>query len=99
RRASTPLFTYTTLFRSIIGVADLLKDSSKEAVLQLKKMGSETYMLTGDNQRTAKAIARQVGIENVIAEVLPEEKAGIIEKLKKGDRKSTRLNSSHVKIS
>ncbi len=70
----------------IIGVADLLKDSSKEAVLQLKKMGIETYMLTGDNQRTAKAIARQVGIENVIAEVLPEEKAGIIEKLKKGEK-------------
>ncbi len=67
----------------IIGVADLLKENSREAIDQLKKMGIETYMLTGDNQRTAEAIASQVGIENVVAEVLPEEKAGIIEELKK----------------
>jgi len=65
----------------IIAVADTLKENSAEAVAELKKIGVETIMLTGDNERTAKAIAKQVGIERIIANVLPGEKAGVIKKL------------------
>lgn len=65
----------------IIAVADTLKENSVEAVKELKALGIETIMLTGDNERTAKAIAAQVGIERVIANVLPGEKAEVIKKL------------------
>ena len=65
----------------IIAVADTLKEHSKAAVSLLKKEGIEVIMLTGDNERTANAIAKQVGIENVIANVLPGEKAGVIKGL------------------
>ena len=65
----------------IIGVADTLKEDSVEAVRALRRMGIEVVMMTGDNERTAKAIARQAGITHVLAEVLPEEKARQVEKL------------------
>jgi Cu+-exporting ATPase len=65
----------------IIGVADTLKEDSVEAVRALRRMGIEVVMMTGDNERTAKAIARQAGITDVLAEVLPEEKARQVEKL------------------
>jgi len=65
----------------IIAVADTLKEHSVEAVEGLKKIGIETIMLTGDNEKTAAAIARQVGIDKVIANVLPSEKGSIIKKL------------------
>ena len=59
----------------IIAVADTLKENSRKAVEALHRMGLEVVMLTGDNQRTANAIARQIGIDRVLAEVLPEMKA------------------------
>ena len=67
----------------IIAVADTLKENSREAVLRLKEEGVDVIMLTGDNERTAHAIAKQLGIEKVIANVLPGEKAGVIKKLQK----------------
>jgi Cu+-exporting ATPase len=65
-----------------IAIADVLRTTAKEAVEDLEKMGIEVIMLTGDNQRTADAIALQLGIKNVLAEVKPDEKAKEIEKLK-----------------
>lgn len=65
----------------VIGVADTLKHTAREAVEELKKMGIEVVMLTGDNKKTAEAIAREAGIERVLAEVLPESKEEEIEKL------------------
>lgn len=67
----------------IIAVADTLKENSKRAISELKNMGIEVYMITGDNKRTAEAIAGQVGIDKVMAEVLPENKAEKVEEIRK----------------
>ncbi|MEK4884655.1 heavy metal translocating P-type ATPase [Bacillus sp. FSL W8-1127] len=73
----------------IIAVADTVKESSKEAIQTLKQMGIEVYMVTGDNQRTAEAIAKQVNVDHVYAEVLPEDKAKIVEELQKQGKRVT----------
>jgi len=67
----------------IIAVADAIKEDSADALRILNKEGYRTVMITGDNERTAKAIARQVGIKEVIANVLPEDKVKKVEELQK----------------
>ena len=69
----------------LIAVADVIKETSKEAIEKLKKMGIKTIMLTGDNEKTAKFIAKQVGIDDVISEVLPYQKSQKVKELQEKD--------------
>ena len=69
----------------LVAVADVIKETSKEAIEKLKKMGIKTIMLTGDNEKTAKFIAKQVGIDDVISEVLPYQKSQKVKELQEKD--------------
>ncbi|MCY1241216.1 putative copper-importing P-type ATPase A [compost metagenome] len=70
----------------VIAVADTLKPEAKEAIAALRSEGIEVVLLTGDNERTARAVARQLGIDRVIAEVLPGDKARIVKELQAGGK-------------
>ena len=86
--AKTPLYAAIDgKLAAVIAVADPLKPGSAEAVEALHAAGMKVAMLTGDNARTAAAIARQVGIDEVLAEVLPDQKVGEIKRLQAGGRK------------
>ena len=79
----TPLlFAEDARLLGIIAVADTIKEESRQAIAELKGMGLDVVMLTGDNERTARAIGRQAGVDRVVAGVLPSEKARVIEELK-----------------
>jgi Cu+-exporting ATPase len=70
----------------VLGIADTLKEGSADAVGQLRSLGLQTVMLTGDNRRTAEAIAAEVGIDRVVAEVLPADKAAQVKQFQRSDR-------------
>ncbi len=83
KQGKTPLlFTRGDELLGIIAVADTIKEDSREAIEQLKNMGIQTVMITGDNYNTASAIASQAGVDRIFAGVMPDKKASIIEKLK-----------------
>lgn len=82
QEGKTPLyFAYDGKFLGIIAVADTIKEDSRKAVEQLNNMGVAVVMITGDNENTANAIARQAGIDNIIAKVLPNEKEAQVRNL------------------
>ena len=87
-KGKTPMFiAIDEKIAGIIAVADTVKETSKKAIETLQKMGLEVVMLTGDNLKTAKAIAKEVGVNRVIAEVLPQEKAEKIKSLQNEGKK------------
>lgn len=87
-RAGTPMFVaYGDRLIGIISVSDAIREDSREAILELESLGIEVIMLTGDNEITARAIADQVGIANIVAGVLPDGKESVIRELQEKGRR------------
>lgn len=83
-KGQTPMFVATDgKVIGIVSVADIVKETSKEAIQKIKGLGIEVHMLTGDNRLTADYIGKKVGVDHVIAEVLPNDKASVVERLQK----------------
>lgn len=88
QQAKTPMFVAINgKFAGIIAVSDLIKPNAKRAIELLHNMGIEVVMITGDNSKTANAIAQQVGIEKVLANVLPQDKANKVKELQRQGKK------------
>lgn len=81
------LLAQDTIIKGIITLSDKIKNNSKRTIEELHKMNIETYMLTGDNKTTAKSVANEVGIKNVKAEILPENKLDIIKNIQNNESK------------
>ena len=85
-KGKTPMYiSIDNELAGLVAIADVIKETSKEAIEKLKKMGIKTIMLTGDNEKTAKFIAKQVGIDDVISEVLPYQKSQKVKELQEKD--------------
>ncbi|MDF2906721.1 MAG: copA [Herbinix sp.] len=88
KEGKTPMYVAMNgSLAGIIAVADVVKESSAKAIKKLQNMGIEVAMITGDNRKTAEAIAKQVGIDRVLAEVLPQDKSNEVKKLQAEGKK------------
>ncbi|MGL4362615.1 MAG: heavy metal translocating P-type ATPase [Cellulosilyticaceae bacterium] len=84
----TPMYlSYQKQLIGVVAVADTIKETSAKAIKQMKKMGLEVVMLTGDHKKTAEAIGKQVGVDRIVSEVLPEDKADVVKQYKEQGKK------------